>query len=379
MLRKSTVVVVILLFLFSSVIPITNSYETNKVNTIYLDEDGTLSGYVKDTSMNPIEGVRVRVFFHDTYEENFTDSAGYYHITNIPICWCMKNATASKEGYKTIKVLLSIDETTTYYFVLPHLDKILYVGGNGPNNYTRIQDAVDNANNGDTIFVYNGIYSENIHIFLEGISLIGENRNNTIISGDGRSGIYISANWINITGFTITNCSNGIGLWNCSYNTFIGNRLFNNHIGIQIMDGDGISVINNVISNNEGGIQVQSSVNINVSNNLISNNSNGILYHDVGDKITKNVIKDAVFITKSNGLIITENNFIDHRINIHFVKPNNISWNGNYWENWRTKLPRPILGIRFLSVRIIPIIIPAIDFDWHPATEPYDISIPEVS
>ncbi len=37
---------------------------------------------------------------------------------------------------------------------------ILYVGGTGPNNYTRIQDAIDNASDGDTIFVYSGIYYE---------------------------------------------------------------------------------------------------------------------------------------------------------------------------------------------------------------------------
>ena len=65
----------------------------------------------------------------------------------------------------------------------------LYVGGTGPNNYTRIQDAVDNASNGDTVFVYNGTYS---HYFEENwacvridkrIRLLGENRDNTIING----------------------------------------------------------------------------------------------------------------------------------------------------------------------------------------------------
>ena len=30
----------------------------------------------------------------------------------------------------------------------------LYVGGSGPGNYTRIQDAIDNASDGDTVFVY---------------------------------------------------------------------------------------------------------------------------------------------------------------------------------------------------------------------------------
>jgi len=84
--------------------------------------DGTLSGYVNNTSMNPIEGALVRVYFHETYEENYTDSSGYYHVTNIPICYCMKNCTASKDGYKTEWVLLGIDENTTYDFVLYTLE-----------------------------------------------------------------------------------------------------------------------------------------------------------------------------------------------------------------------------------------------------------------
>jgi hypothetical protein len=80
--------------------------------------NGSLSGYVKDSSMDPIEGARVRVHFHGTYEEDYTDSSGYYHVTNIPICYCMKNCTACKKGYKTAWVLLAIDENTTHDFVL---------------------------------------------------------------------------------------------------------------------------------------------------------------------------------------------------------------------------------------------------------------------
>ncbi|KYK30676.1 MAG: hypothetical protein AYK22_08555 [Thermoplasmatales archaeon SG8-52-3] len=80
--------------------------------------NGSLSGYVNDTSGNPIEGALIRVYFHETYEEDYSESTGFYHVKNISICWCMKNSTCSKQGYKTEWVLLSINENTFYDFVL---------------------------------------------------------------------------------------------------------------------------------------------------------------------------------------------------------------------------------------------------------------------
>jgi len=61
---------------------------------------------------------------------------------------------------------------------------ILYVGGSGSNNYTKIQDAIDNASDGDTVYVYDDSspYNESINVS-QSISLIGENRETTVIHG----------------------------------------------------------------------------------------------------------------------------------------------------------------------------------------------------
>jgi hypothetical protein len=97
----------------------------------FSDPTGNLSGYVTDTQMNPIPGARVRVSFHETYEEDYSDATGYYHVTNIPLCYCLKNATCSKSGYQSQWVLLSIGENTTYDFILTELGPDPYPEFNG--------------------------------------------------------------------------------------------------------------------------------------------------------------------------------------------------------------------------------------------------------
>ena len=57
---------------------------------------------------------------------------------------------------------------------------VIYVDDDGGADYTNIQDAIDAASDGDTIFVYQGIYHEQIVINKE-ISVVGEDRDITII------------------------------------------------------------------------------------------------------------------------------------------------------------------------------------------------------
>jgi len=135
--------------------------------------------------------------------------------------------------------------------------KTLYVGGTGPTNYTSIQDAVDNANDGDTIFVYNGTYYENL-IINKTINLVGEDKNTTIIDGSKKGNtIHVISENSTITGFTITNGSLGenktSGNWfyagirlTGSNNTINGNKIQDNTLGIF-----GKKVTNITIYNNE--------------------------------------------------------------------------------------------------------------------------------
>jgi len=94
-----------------------------------------------------------------------------------------------------------------------------------PDDYSDIQTAINHANNGDTVFVKNGIYSYNkqnaivaFNEYPEGIfvnksiSLIGENKEKTILTIDYFRGVdstlFVYADNVTVSGFTITATNN---------------------------------------------------------------------------------------------------------------------------------------------------------------------------
>ncbi|RLF52015.1 MAG: hypothetical protein DRN11_01800, partial [Thermoplasmata archaeon] len=159
--------------------------------------------------------------------------------------------------------------------------KTLYVGGDGPGNYSKIQDAINNASDGDTIIVYPGIYYENI-IVDKSIRLIGENKETTIIDGMKKGNVIkISANNVVIKNFTIRKgykkwyLSSGI-LINSSYNSIYNCNICSNEYGISVA-GNGYNRIEecHVYFNNYTGILLSSPNNI-IRNCKIYKNEKGI-------------------------------------------------------------------------------------------------------
>jgi subtilisin family serine protease len=96
------------------------------------------------------------------------------------------NTSLYKDGVHSIK--LEVEDIYGHKFedrtiVLINNDKTtVYVDDDGPADYKTIGEAANNTGYGDKIFVYNGTYYENAFID-ESISLIGENKNTTIIVG----------------------------------------------------------------------------------------------------------------------------------------------------------------------------------------------------
>ena len=279
----------------------------------------------------------------------------------------------------------------------------LYVGGSGSGNYTRIQDAVDNASDYDTIFVYQGKYYENVEIDTI-INLIGQDKNTTIIDGGSKHDvicIHNNNNGVTVSGFTIQNSGNYSDGYthDCGIDILSNNNTIENNIIIDnVLDGIRIGLANdnfitkNTIKNNtHNGIWVESSHNNTINQNMIINNMFSGIEINFGKKniISENIVADNnlgiyCFTLGSNDLnnILLSNNITNNRIGVSiensktFVYRNNFinnsknaqvllsrcKWNENYWDDWNGVGPKWISGIILFN------------FDWHPAHQPYYIN-----
>jgi parallel beta-helix repeat protein len=221
--------------------------------------------------------------------------------------------------------------------------------------YRYIQDAIDNARNGDTVFVYEGNYYEHIKISKK-ILLIGQDKNNTIIDG-GNIGdvIRISTNSLKLSGFTIQNSADcGIEIEDCSDIEITGNIFRNNGVGLQIYLSSNVLISGNIVKDSSNaGIEVRLSSKILIYSNEIKDNSRGCL------------------LLGGNRNKFMQNNFINNKWQAYFQSDllDLNRWSGNYWDNWIPLFPKPILG----GINYGMIIW--FKFDWHPAKEPYDIDL----
>lgn len=227
-------------------------------------------------------------------------------------------------------------------------EKILYVDDDGDKQYLTINQALLNASDGDTIYVCNGIYYENISIS-KSISLIGENKETTIISGNPDQYswylINIFSDDVEVSGFTIKNSTLMESLPSVpDDNVSLPPKIVNVGVGIRI-SSDNITISgNNITQNGESGIKVDSGQNIIISSNEISENSQGIYFgHCSNNTITNNTIKNNIWgvqlSSESSENIFYHNNFINNSLFHTSDNGKNIFYSeelkqGNYWDDY---------------------------------------------
>lgn len=196
--------------------------------------------------------------------------------------------------------------------------------------YNSIQYAINNAKDGDKIYVKEGVYKEHLVLNDRSVTLMGENRDSTIIDGSG-SGIcvhIINAN-VTVTELSLKNC-NGVRIGDGSHAIIYHNLLdstsssaicssvysnYLEHAGIYNSGGSS-KIYDNIIQNNKHGIVFRSgAVNNEIYDNIIENNCGGITLIDAKiTEIFRNKIKsnknNGVRVDISNNITLYENNIL---------------------------------------------------------------------
>ena len=88
------------------------------------------------------------------------------------------------------------------------------VDDGGGADYTKIQDAINASEDGDTVRVWEGLYEENVEVN-KSIDLVGNGSEVTTINGGGSGNVVlITADWVIMSGFGVT----GSGQWDAGIN-----------------------------------------------------------------------------------------------------------------------------------------------------------------
>jgi parallel beta-helix repeat protein len=270
-----------------------------------------------------------------------------------------------------------------------------------PDDFPSIQEAINNANEGDTIFVGNGTYYENV-VVNKTVSLIGNGKDSTILNGTTIEPMMIvEANDVRISGFTfegwtfqgilingttgVTIVENkivfnalGIDVEN-SANTTIENNIINgfglDNIGIMVAYSSGCSVVNNTITNAVyDGIRLWFSSGNLIHQNLIKNNDYGIFFHEANlNTISENTISESggpgIYIESSSTNEILHNSFMDNYDQAMIYDNSVNTWDngceGNYWSYYNGT------DSNGDGIGDIPFIIDSHNIDYYPLMNPY--------
>jgi parallel beta-helix repeat protein len=277
--------------------------------------------------VNTTEGAWVDLQVHYNEEDDLNgvnESTLFLWKYNNVTGWTM--VTSSGNDVAENLVLANI---SSFSIFAPMGDATTVHNRNTGENFYAIQDAIDDSDtvDGNIIEVDPGTYTENLVVSKQlTIKSTSGNPEDTIVQTTGvyGAGIFtVTANWVNISGFTVTGATGynyaGIyldGVTNCNISN---NNVSNNNMGICLSDSNYNTITNNVAldttNTQSSGITLYSSSNNNsITNNIASSGDNyGILlmYSDdnilIDNTLLDNTRDGIVFDYSSNNRIMSNN------------------------------------------------------------------------
>jgi parallel beta-helix repeat protein len=239
----------------------------------------------------------------------------------------LKNQVLGSKNDKTSEKIITKDKIIDKIQLTSSNPVIIYV----PNDYPTIKEAVENASSDDTIMVDgNRQYFEYNIVVDKKLTIIGENKDNTIIDGGGTNyNIFtVIADDVEIKGFTIRNCLIGnAGIWTNYSNINIHDNKFKNcGSGVEINRRDvttqGNVIYDNVIEENVFGVHVLYNDNVQINNNNMFGNNYGIRLDTAEAEITHNTIEsnlyNGILQDTCESVIINDNDLSFNSINDNY-------------------------------------------------------------
>ena len=191
-------------------------------------------------------------------------------------------------------------------------------------DFTDIQSAVNNASDGDTVYVYNGTYGNFTVKDKYNISIIGQSKDLVNIGGDGVHTAIVLQNVNNsiLSGFNVYNGWQGVWIERSDYNSF-GDILSysNNNSGFILINSSRYNNLTNVESYNnlDNGIYIKDSGYNNIFDSKTRNNE----WHGLSvDNSNNTYIKNHVSYLNNKNITISSGLYLYYSSNNTIINSN---------------------------------------------------------
>lgn len=430
MKSKPTTVTLILLVLILSIIPqnalIYRKILAQKIATLYVDPQSTtvykdqiFTVTITISNVTDLHSVDLKLEYDTTildatnlqvitpWPENITeinDPAGYVLVNSTlpPSVSLNGTTTVASITFKAINPGNSI--LTLRATLLNSTNELIpFVRRDGevtvklhtikvPSDCPTIQEAINFAEEGYTIYVLEGIYNENI-VINKSLTIIAENSNTIINATSPNPTVNITTPNVNLIGFTIINNQSSISINIMSGGNKIQNNIIiSRNIGIKILQSKNnfitkntitncsigllsykvaeIYILSNEITKNTDGIMIQDSMQIRIENNKIQNNTYAIkMLNSTENKIARNEIyknEYGLILSNSTNNYILRNN-LQNTFQLSLENSTLNTWDngveGNYWSDYT--------GQDANGDGIGDTELPCQGVDYHPLMNPY--------